>query len=53
MGVFSLCLSTHHDNLQKLEEDIRSPGTGLMDGVNHCVGARNQTRALWKNSCGS
>lgn len=32
-------------------EGVRSPAQGLQVVVNHLVGARNQTRVLWRSQC--
>lgn len=36
--------------LQRLEEAVKSPQTGVTEGCEHYIGAGTQTQSLWKSN---
>lgn len=36
--------------LQRLEEAVKSPQTGVTEGCEHYIGAGTQTQILWKSN---
>lgn len=47
------CMTVYHDctwSRRRLEEGIKSPRTGVTDGVSDHVGGEDRTWVLWKGS---